>query len=64
MKNISGKIVAFIASLAIGFLISININLNKSPALKQLSAKEYKDAIDERNKLFKDLETLRDENIL
>ena len=62
MKNISGKIVAFIATLIIGFIIAINIKLNKSPALKQLNAKEYKDAIDERNKLFKDLETLRTEN--
>ncbi|MBU3134985.1 DUF881 domain-containing protein [Clostridium gasigenes] len=62
MKNISGKIVAFIATLIIGFIIAINIKLNKSPAIKQLSAKEYKDTIDERNKLFKDLETLRTEN--
>ncbi|MBU3106583.1 DUF881 domain-containing protein [Clostridium gasigenes] len=62
MKNISGKIVAFIATLIIGFIIAINIKLNKSPSFKQLSTKEYKDAIDERNKLFKDLETLRTEN--
>lgn len=52
----------FIATLAIGFLIAINVDFNKSPVTKQLSTKEYKDAIDERNKLFKALETLRDEN--
>lgn len=58
MTNISGKIVAFIAALAIGFLMA---NFNKSLAPKQLSTKEYKDAIDERNKLFKAVEALRDE---
>lgn len=64
MHNISGKIVAFVTALAIGFLIAINIDFNNTPLLRQLSAKEYKDAIDERNKLFKELEILRDENYL
>jgi len=61
VKNISSKILAFIASLVIGFLIVINMKLGTLPVSKQLSAKEYKDAIDERNKLFKELETLRNE---
>lgn len=61
MKSISGKILAFIASLVVGFLIVINMKLSTLPVTKQLSAKEYKDAIDERNKLFKELETLRNE---
>lgn len=62
MSRLTGKIVSFIASLIVGFLIVININLNRLPIAKQLSAKEYKDAIDERNKLFKELEILKDEN--
>lgn len=61
MKSISSKILAFIASLVVGFLIVINMKLGTLPVSKQLSAKEYKDAIDERNKLFKEIETLRDE---
>lgn len=61
MKSISSKILAFIASLVVGFLIVINMKLGTLPVSKQLSAKEYKDAIDERNKLFKELETLRNE---
>lgn len=62
MQSVSGKIVAFVASLAIGFLIVINIDLNNLPVKRQLSAKAYKEAIDERNKLFKELEILEEEN--
>lgn len=61
-KNVSGKVVAFIASLAIGFLIVANLKITKGPMAKQLNAKEYKAAIEERNKLFKELEILKDEN--
>lgn len=62
MQSISGKIVAFITSLAVGFLIVINIDLDNLPLKRQLSAKDYKEAIDERNKLFKELEILEEEN--
>lgn len=62
MKDISGKVIAFISSLIVGFLIIINIKLSTLPVSKQLSAKEYKEAIDERNKLFKELEILKEEN--
>lgn len=61
-KNVTGMVVVFIAALVIGFLIVINIKIKKAPMAKQLNAKEYKDAIEERNKLFKELEILRDEN--
>lgn len=64
MQNISRKIVAFVTALSVGFFIVININLNNKPLSRQLSAKEYKDAIDERNKLFKEIEVLREENSL
>ena len=62
MKNISGKILVFIASLIVGFIIVINMKLSSLPINKQLSATEYKEAIDERNRLFKELESLEEEN--
>lgn len=62
MKNLNGKIIAFTASLAVGFLIVVNIKLEKSPLKRQLNAKEYKDAVDERNKLLSELGILEKEN--
>lgn len=62
MKNLNGKIIAFTASLAVGFLIVVNIKLEKSPLNRQLNAKEYKDAVDERNKLLSELGILEKEN--
>lgn len=62
MKEKFGKILAFVVSLCIGFLIAINMTLNKLPITRQLKAKDYKEAIDERNKLFKELESLKNEN--
>lgn len=58
MKNINGKIIAFSASLAVGFLIVVNIKLDKSPVNKQLNAKEYKEAVDERNKILSEIDLL------
>lgn len=62
MKNSSAKIVAFIASLGVGFIIVINMKLSNLPVNKQLSTIEYKEAIDERNKLYSELEILQKEN--
>lgn len=62
MKGINGKILTFAVSLFIGFLIAINITLNKLPITRDLNAKDYKEAIDQRNKLLKEMEVLKNEN--
>ncbi|MGL5084900.1 MAG: DUF881 domain-containing protein [Clostridium sp.] len=61
MENINGKIIAFSASLAVGFLIVLNIKLEKAPLNKQLNTKEYKEAVDERNKLLSEIDLLETE---
>ncbi|GAB6170355.1 DUF881 domain-containing protein [Clostridium carnis] len=64
MKRLNGKIFIFIASIAVGVLIVTNINLNltRTPSVAQLNTVEYKKAVDERNKLYKDIEVLRNDN--
>jgi len=63
MKNIKNKIFILAASLITGFLISNNININKSRTNLSLNAVEYKDAIEERNKLYNEIENIRNDNI-
>ena len=63
MKNIKNKIFILAASLITGFLISNNISINKSRTNLSLNAVEYKDAIEERNKLYSEIEDIRNDNI-
>lgn len=62
MKDKTGKALAFLASSAIGFLIVNNINLDKLQTSFQLNAVEYQKAIEERNKLYKEIEFTKEEN--
>lgn len=62
MKDKTGKALAFLASSAIGFLIVNNINLEKLQTSFQLNAVEYQKAIEERNKLYKEIEFTQEEN--
>ncbi|WP_411167948.1 DUF881 domain-containing protein [Clostridium sp. MB05] len=63
MKNLKGKIFILIASIITGILIMINIDLNKTSYNISLNAVEYKKALEERNKLYKEIESIKSENI-
>lgn len=52
----------FISSIILGFLIVLNINLDTLSTTLQLSAVEYKDAIEEREALYKEISNLKEEN--
>lgn len=61
MKVKSGRVALFVATLILGVLIAINIDLNGISS-KQLTAKEYQDAIEERSLLYKQIAQLKKEN--
>ena len=63
MKNITGKIFILVASITTGFFISNNINIDKTKTNLSLNAVEYKNAVEERNNLYKELENIRSDNI-
>lgn len=62
MKNKKYKFFIFIASITIGFLISINFRLNRGTKIFSLSTKEYSDASEERNKLYNEISDLKEDN--
>ena len=55
MKNNEANIFVFIASIIIGILISMNISFTRSNERVFLSAKQYQDAYNYRNKLYNDI---------
>lgn len=63
MKNIKSKIFILLASTLTGFFISNNINVNKIKTSLNLNAVEYKNALEERNKLYNEVEKIRSDNI-
>lgn len=63
MKNITGKSFILLASIITGFFISNNINIDKTKTNLYLNAVEYKNAVEERNNLYKELESIRNNNI-
>ena len=62
MKNYKYKFFIFIASLIIGFLGSINFNINSMSSLFKMNAQEYKNASEERNMLYESISDLKEEN--
>lgn len=59
MKKNEANIFVFIASIIIGVLISTNIGVTKGNARVFLNAKQYKDALDEKNRLLNDISDIR-----
>lgn len=62
MKSIKVKILLGVASCIIGYLIVINFNLAGNLSSSQLSASEYQDAQEEKNKLVKEISSLTESN--
>lgn len=64
MKMSNASLVLFISAIFLGILISFNINFNQIIERNlSLSAKEYKDAIDEKSNLYKEVEGLKKSNL-
>lgn len=60
MKNNEATIFIFIASIAIGILISMNISFKNVNVRNFLNAKQYQEALNEKNKLFSELSNLKE----
>ena len=64
MKKLKGKIFILIASVFTGFLIINTIDMNNtSENIVSLNAVDYKKAVEERNKLYKEIEDIQNQNI-
>lgn len=62
MKNYRNKFFILITSIVLGFLIVINIGINKTNGFLSMNSVQYKDAIEERNKLYDEITALSDDN--
>lgn len=62
MKYNEASIFVFIASIIIGILIALNINLSATSSNIQLTANEYSKAVDERTKLRQEINALDTNN--
>lgn len=62
MKNYRNKFFILIATILLGFLIVTNIGISGTTSFHNLNSIEYKDAIEERNKLYDEITTLSDDN--
>lgn len=60
MRNNEATIFIFIASIAIGILISMNISFKKVNARTFLNGKQYQEAINEKNKLYSENSNLKE----
>jgi uncharacterized protein YlxW (UPF0749 family) len=61
MKLNETSVFVFIAALSLGLLISLNINFNRNPSAAVLSAQQYRDAYNLRQKLRKDITNLNEQ---
>lgn len=62
MKSRGAKIVLLVASIIVGVLIAINFNFDGQRTSMELNAREYQDAVEERNKLYTEISSLMDIN--
>ncbi|WP_291653692.1 DUF881 domain-containing protein [Clostridium sp.] len=63
MKNIKSGFLILVAAIITGFLIVNSINLNNTQTNISLNALEYKNAVEERSKLYNEIEKIKSENI-
>ncbi|MHB9928126.1 DUF881 domain-containing protein [Clostridium botulinum] len=60
MRKNEATIFIFIASIAIGILISMNISFKKVNARTFLNVKQYQEALNEKNKLYAEVSNLKE----
>ena len=58
MKNYRNKFFILIATILLGFLIVTNIGINENNGFLNLNSVEYREAIEERNKLYEEITVL------
>lgn len=57
-----GKIVLFLTTSLVGFLIALNFNFDRTSYKLELNTKEYQNAVETRNKLQKEVANLHEVN--
>ena len=62
MNKSKQTLLVFFTTLILGISISINMNLGEIPSFVELNAKQYKDAIEERANLYKEIGNLKENN--
>ena len=62
MKIKSAKGMVLIATILVGYLIVINFNFDRKQAAFQLNASEYKNSLQEKNKLLSEVNSLSEDN--
>lgn len=62
MRRSESTVFVFIASIIVGILIAMNIKIDSSSKILQLTAKEYQNAQEKKNKLLKDISNLKENN--
>lgn len=62
MKRNEASIFVFMASIIVGILIAVNINLSRTSSNIQLTANEYSDAVGTRTKITKEINDLKHDN--
>ncbi len=60
MRNNEATIFIFIASIAVGILISMNISFKKVNARTFLNVKQYQESLNEKNKLYAEVSNLKE----
>lgn len=63
MKFKSYKIIIFVSGIITGFFIISNVGLNKKVVNLSLNSYEYKNAVEERNNLYSEIENMENSNI-
>lgn len=61
MKSNEATIFIFIASIIIGLLISLNINFGRPTGRNILSAAQYQEALNNRNRLYRDINNIEEQ---
>ncbi|MFW2487623.1 DUF881 domain-containing protein [Clostridium chromiireducens] len=63
MKNNKDFLFVFIATIILGFLISINFNFKGIQSYSQLNSSQYQNAVEERAALYREIGNLKEDNI-
>lgn len=63
MKNTKARFLILVAAIITGFLIVNSINLSNTVINISLNSLEYKNAVEERSKLYNEIEKIKSENI-
>lgn len=63
MRNVKEMSFVLLPLIIVGFLITISLNFGNIKSSMPLNAVEYKNATEQRNRLYKEIENIKEENI-